>query len=58
MLCQKQAAPEPGEAALDALLLAALSEGRTVRDAEALAAERLGLPKKQAYARALALRED
>lgn len=58
VLCQKQAAPEPGEAALDALLLAALSEGRTVRDAAALAAERLGLPKKQTYARALALRED
>ncbi len=51
--------PAPEEApddagALDALLLAAL-RGQTVRDAAATVAEATGLPRKQVYARALAL---
>jgi len=47
------AAP-PTAAALDAALAAAL-EGRTVRDAAAEVAAALGLPRREVYARALAL---
>ena len=44
--------------ALDALLLRALGDGFSVKDAAALAVERLGVKKKDAYARALDLREE
>lgn len=44
--------------ALDALLLRALEDGFSVKDAAALAVERLGVKKKDAYARALDLREE
>ena len=44
------------EAEIDAALLAALSEHR-IKDAAALVAEATGLPRKQLYARALALKD-
>ena len=44
--------------ALDALLLRTLEDGFSVKDAAALAVDRLGVKKKDAYARALDLREE
>lgn len=50
-------APE-AEASLDERLRAALATGESLRDAAALVAAATGLPRKQVYARALALREE
>ena len=52
--CPRLAA-ETTEAALDAALQKALSRGMSTRDAAAAAALELGVPKKQAYQRALEL---
>ena len=46
--------PSPGEDALDAALAAALVR-LSVKDAAATVAAELGLPRRQVYARALAL---
>lgn len=43
---------------LDAALTNALASGLSVRDAAAMAAEALGIPKKEAYQRALTLRKE
>ncbi len=51
---QKEAEPAPD---LDALLLDLL-QSESVKDAAAIAAERLNLPKKQVYRRALELKEN
>jgi 16S rRNA (cytidine1402-2'-O)-methyltransferase len=48
------AAPATGEAALDAALTQALA-GSSLRDAAAIVAAATGLPKRQVYARAVAL---
>lgn len=50
-------APE-AEASLDERLRAALAAGESLRDAAALVAAATGLPRKQVYARALALRQE
>lgn len=52
------AAPDTEAVSLDEMLLQALSDGLSVKDAAAHAAERCGIKKKEAYARALALREE
>jgi 16S rRNA (cytidine1402-2'-O)-methyltransferase len=51
-------APEEatGEADLDAQLQAAVAAGLSLRDAAATVAEATGLPRKQVYQRALALK--
>ncbi|PHK95811.1 16S rRNA (cytidine(1402)-2'-O)-methyltransferase [Pseudoroseomonas rhizosphaerae] len=46
------------EAGLDERLRAALAAGESLRDAAALVAAATGLPRKQVYARALALRQE
>lgn len=48
-------AEETGEAELDARLREALAAGMSVRDAAAAVAEATGLPRRQVYARALAV---
>lgn len=57
LAAQEEHAPVETDA-LDALLLRALGDGFSVKDAAALAVERLGVKKKDAYARALDLREE
>ena len=57
LAAQEEHAPVETDA-LDALLLRALEDGFSVKDAAALAVERLGVKKKDAYARALDLREE
>lgn len=52
------AVAERGDAALDERLAAALDAGHSLRDAAALVATALGLPRKVVYARALAWRQD
>lgn len=57
VLCSRAHAAEVQQKpSLDALLTALLESGLSVKDAAAEAAARTGMPKKQAYARALALR--
>lgn len=50
-------APE-AEASLDERLRSALAAGESLRDAAALVAAATGLPRKQVYARALAMRDE
>lgn len=52
----EQAEPASDASSLDAILTDALRSGMRVKEAAALAAEKLGIPKKDAYARALELR--
>lgn len=53
----EEADPEADALSLDRVLTEALASGLRVKEAAALAAEKLNVPKKDAYARALALKE-
>jgi len=58
VLCPEDGVRKESEAlSLDDVLTQALSDGLSVKDAAALAAERCGIKKKEAYARALELKE-
>ncbi len=50
--------PQDAALSLDAAIGAALSSGLSVKDAAKAAADALGVPKKEAYARALALKKE
>lgn len=56
--CADREAPVAGEGDIDAALTKAMAGGLTVRDAAAAVSGALGIPKKQAYARALALKKE
>lgn len=58
VLGQRKEPAAPDGAALDAALTKSLAAGLSVRDAAAAAAERFGIPKKDAYRRALSIGEE